>query len=330
MQSKHLYMNEFMNTSSTLHPLSWTQLNQSQLLLIQGPDASKFLQGQVTCDLRELNNSVTRLGAQCSPKGRILLTFRALQINPETIALRIPSSMLEKAKQSFGKYIVFSKAKLIDAQHEYQLVGLYGNKSTELAKHIFHTLPIENGGHVEHEGNFLIQLDANRYECWIRQTNSAAFLQQITINTTQGSTNDWKLMDIAAGIADVYPETYEQLTPQEINYQLVNGINFRKGCYTGQEIVARMHYRGKLKRHMYRFSIVTDQNVIPGTAILNSITQQPAGQVVESVRANPQEIEILASVLDEHLDRLTIAADPQKLKQLPLPYAIPTADEKTE
>lgn len=321
-----------MNTSpiTSEYPLSWLQLTQSQLLLVQGPDAGKFLQGQVTCDLRELSEPVTRLGAQCNPKGRILLTFRALQMNTDTIALRIPTSMLDKAKQSFGKYIVFSKAKLIDGQQEYHLYGLYGDNATELARNIFQALPSEQGGFVEHAGSFLIQLDINRYECWIPHANNASFAQQVAAAATQGSTDDWKLMDIQAGIADIYPETIEQLTPQEINYQLVNGINFRKGCYTGQEIVARMHYRGKLKRHMYRFSIATEQNPAPGTAVVNSLTQQIAGQVIMAVRTNPQEIEILASVLDEHLGELTLAANPQKLKQLPLPYAIPTADEKTE
>lgn len=321
-----------MNTSQSSHkyPTSWIKLNHSQLLLVQGADASKFLQGQVTCDLLELNNPITRLGAQCNPKGRILLTFRALQINPETIALRIPVTMLEKAKQSFGKYIVFSKAKLIDAQHEYLLYGLYGDTAAGLAQKVFQTLPNEDGGYVETAGNFLIKLDADRYELWIHNANTTDIEQQITAAATQGNSNDWDLMEIHAGIADICPETYEKLTPQEINYQLVNGINFRKGCYTGQEIVARMHYRGKLKRHMYRFSITTDQNLIPGTAVINNITGQNAGQIIMAARVNSQEIEILASVLDEQLGELALEGIPQKLKQLPLPYAIPTADEKTE
>jgi folate-binding Fe-S cluster repair protein YgfZ len=110
----------------------------------------------------------------------------------------------------------------------------------------------------------------------------------------------------------------------------VNGINFRKGCYTGQEIVARMHYRGKLKRHMYRFSIATDQNPLVGTPVINKTTGHIAGQIIMAARTNSLEIEVLASVLDEQLEELTIQGIPQKLKQLPLPYAIPTADEKTE
>lgn len=321
-----------MNTNpiNSSQPSCWVALNHSQLLLVQGPDASKFLQGQVTCDLRELNTPVTRLGAQCSPKGRILLSFRALQINPETIALRIPVSMQEKAKQSLGKYIVFSKAKLIDGGNDYHLYGLYGDQAQTLASKVFQSLPTEPGGYVEHAGNFLIQLENNRYECWIQHENNVDFTQKISEEGIQGNLEAWNLMDIRAGITDIYPETIEQLTPQEINYQLVNGISFRKGCYTGQEIVARMHYRGKLKRHMYRFSVLTDQNPVLGTPVINNATQKTAGHLVMASRVNAQEIEILASVLDEHLAELTLEGGSQNLNQLPLPYAIPTADEKTE
>lgn len=221
------------------------KLHQTQLLLVKGPEASKFLQGQVTCDLRELSAPVTRIGAQCNPKGRILLSFRALQIDTETIALRIPSSMMEKAKHSLGKYIVFSKAKLHD-DSGYSLFGIYGDEAKRTAEAIFNKLPADNDGWIEKDGNILIQLAQDRFECWIKSVDATAFEQQLGDHTVGGDLNDWALLNIRAGIADIYPETIELFTPQEINYQLVNGINFRKGCYTGQEIVARLHYRGKL------------------------------------------------------------------------------------
>ena len=313
-----------------MNATSWIKLEESQLLLIKGPDAAKFLQGQVTCDIRELNNGVTRLGAQCNPKGRILLTFRAAQLHQETIALRIPVAMRDKAQQSLGKYIVFSKAKLIDGKDEFHLFGLYGAQARELAGKMFPQLPEADDGFIEAAGNFLIQLDSNRYECWIAASHSDHFARQLTTLAASGSINDWGLKDIQQGIAAIYPETYEAFTPQEINYQLINAVSFRKGCYTGQEIVARLHYRGKLKRHMYRFKSIANELPAAGTAVTNSITRQTAGQVVMAARDNQQDIEILASVMDEHLDELTLATGTQKLKPLPLPYAIPTADEKNE
>lgn len=302
------------------------KLHKTQLLLVKGPDASKFLQGQVTCDLRELSAPLTRIGAQCNPKGRILLSFRALQIDTDTIALRIPISMMDKALSSLGKYIVFSKAKL-HADSEYNLFGLYGNEAKHLAKTMFNQLPTNNDGWIEQDGNFLIQLAPDRFECWITSAASAAFELQLFNHTANGDLNDWELLNIRAGVADIYPDTVELFTPQEINYQLINGINFRKGCYTGQEIVARLHYRGKLKRHMYRFELSGNQLPVPGTALLNAIAGNACGYLVNAAFSADNRIEILASLLDEQLDQVTLATSTEILKQLPLPYAIPTAED---
>jgi tRNA-modifying protein YgfZ len=311
------------------HSTYWVTLNQTRLLLVKGPDASKFLQGQVTCDLRELSAPVTRIGAQCNPKGRILFSFRALQMDAETIALRIPATMVEKAKSSLGKYIVFSKAKLHD-DGGYTLYGIYGDEARQTVESIFKKLPAENDGWIEQGGNFLIQLSENRYECWVKTSDINNLEHQLASHTLSGDINDWELQNIRAGIADIYPETIELFTPQEINYQLINGINFRKGCYTGQEIVARLHYRGKLKRHMYRFTLSSNQLPIPGSVLVNATTLHACGHLVTAAFISDNHIEILASLLDEQLDQVRLEASGEILSQLPLPYAIPTADKIIE
>jgi folate-binding protein YgfZ len=305
-------------------------LTNKQLLLVKGPDAGKFLQGQVTCDVKELNEPVTRLGAQCNPKGRILLSFRALQMNNETIALRLPASMMESAQKTLGKYIVFSKAKLQDGGNDFALFGLFGDSAATVASTFFQQLPTTYEGWIEKDGSYLIQLAANRFECWVATATVDSFLDAIEKQTQKVSTDEWQLLDIAAGIGEVYPESYELFTPQELNYQLVNGINFRKGCYTGQEIVARLHYRGKLKRHMYRFEYKNDQTPPPGTTIINSLSGQNAGTVVMAALNQQGKIELLASLLDEQIDQAKVESATEKLSQLSLPYAIPTAEEATQ
>lgn len=305
-------------------------LTNKQLLLVKGPDAGKFLQGQVTCDVKELNEPVTRLGAQCNPKGRILLSFRALQMNNETIALRLPASMMESAQKTLGKYIVFSKAKLQDGGNDFALFGLFGDSAAAVASTFFQQLPTTYEGWIEKDGSYLIQLAANRFECWVATATVDSFLDAIEKQTQKVSADEWQLLDIAAGIGEVYPESYELFTPQELNYQLVNGINFRKGCYTGQEIVARLHYRGKLKRHMYRFEYKNDQIPPPGTTIINSLSGQNAGTVVMATLNQQGKIELLASLLDEQIDQAKVESATEKLSQLSLPYAIPTAAEATQ
>lgn len=305
-------------------------LTNKQLLLVKGPDAGKFLQGQVTCDVKELNEPVTRLGAQCNPKGRILLSFRALQMNNETIALRLPASMMESAQKTLGKYIVFSKAKLQDGGNDFALFGLFGDSAAAVASTFFQQLPTTYEGWIEKDGSYLIQLAADRFECWVATATVDSFLDAIEKQTQKVSADEWQLLDIAAGIGEVYPESYELFTPQELNYQLVNGINFRKGCYTGQEIVARLHYRGKLKRHMYRFEYKNDQIPPPGTTIINSLSGQNAGTVVMAALNQQGKIELLASLLDEQIDQAKVESATEKLSQLSLPYAIPTAEEATQ
>lgn len=305
-------------------------LTNKQLLLVKGPDAGKFLQGQVTCDVKELNEPVTRLGAQCNPKGRILLSFRALQMNNETIALRLPASMMESAQKTLGKYIVFSKAKLQDGGNDFVLFGLFGDSAATVASTFFQQLPTTYEGWIEKDGSYLIQLAADRFECWVATATVDSFLDAIEKQTQKVSADEWQLLDIAAGIGEVYPESYELFTPQELNYQLVNGINFRKGCYTGQEIVARLHYRGKLKRHMYRFEYKNDQTPPPGTTIINSLSGQNAGTVVMAALNQQGKIELLASLLDEQIDQAKVESATEKLSQLSLPYAIPTAEEATQ
>ncbi len=308
----------------------WVSIDDFQLLIVSGPEAAKFLQGQVTCDVRELEGGTTRIGAQCNPKGRVLLSFRALQMNQNTIALRIPAPMYEKAVINLGKYIVFSKATLVNGADEFLLVGLYGPDADQLAKGLFFDLPEEIDRFVERSGNFLIKLAPNRYECWIKYSNKDEFIAQLSSQSTQSTTDAWKLQDIQAGIANIYPETYEVFTPQEINYQLVNAVHFRKGCYTGQEIVARLHYRGKLKRHMYRFEIATTEVPAVGTSVLDTADNQHVGTLITASQRDGAYAEALVSLIGEKHNTLILANSKQKLKQLPLPYAIPTADEKLE
>lgn len=306
-------------------------LNHQGLLAVEGPDAAKFLQGQVTCDLRELDNQTTRLGAQCTLKGRMLVSFRALQLDAEQVFLRMPSGLVEKAMATFGKYIVFSKAKLHDRGDHYRRIGLYGEHAEKLITQILGASPLLQDSWLDLEGNVVIKLDHQRYECWLLPDQAQKnWLALEAAGCEIAGENLWTLLDIRAGIGEVRPETSEAFTPQALNYQLVNGINFRKGCYTGQEIVARLHYRGTLKQHMYRLGFALREGVplpAPGSAVVNA-DQRNIGEVVLAAHSGAGTAEVLAVVSDAHLVEAYLPANPpQKLEQLPLPYAIPREEK---
>jgi hypothetical protein len=314
-------------TDSTSTPTYLVDLRHQGLLSIEGPDAAKFLQGQVTCDVRELAEKVTRLGAQCTLKGRMLLSFRALQLESEQILLRMHAGLAEKALSSFGKYIVFSKAKLHDRSDNYRHIGLYGPAAETLLIQVLGAAPTERDEWCQSESAVVIKLEEQRYECWLLPDQAERIWLALMPTCALAGENLWTLLDIRAGMGEVRPETSEFFTPQALNYQLVNGINFRKGCYTGQEIVARLHYRGTLKRHMYRFVTRSDSKTqlpLPGSAVLTA-EQRNIGEIVLSAQTNSGAIEILATIADEYLMQAYCAPEAlQKLEQLPLPYAIPS------
>lgn len=306
-------------------------LSHQGLLGIEGPDAAKFLQGQVTCDVRELGSQVTRLGAQCTLKGRMLISFRALQLDAGQIFLRMHRGLVEKAMGTFGKYIVFSKAQLHDRSATYRRIGLSGPDAETRITHILGALPAAKDEYVIHEGNIIIKIDDRRYECWVMPDQAEQiWLALESAGCIIAEENIWTLLDVRAGIGEVRPETSEVFTPQSLNFQLVNGINFRKGCYTGQEIVARLHYRGILKQHMYRVGAMLPagaQLPLPGTTVVNA-EQRTIGEVVICAHSGPGTAEALAVISDAHLDDAYLAINPpQKLDQLPLPYAIPTEEK---
>ncbi|MES2673361.1 MAG: folate-binding protein [Pseudomonadota bacterium] len=316
------------------HPLSHNvestlliPLHQKGLLSVKGPDAAKFLQGQITCDVHELKNSITQIGAQCNVKGRMLLCFRAMQIDNEQIILRMHRNLVATAMSSFGKYIVFSKAKLADINDDYRCVGIAGDKASQILSNILNiNLTIDDGWQLAGK-SIVIRLNENRYECWLAASEAELIWQKLAPDCEIAEQSLWTLLDIQAGLGDITPYTVEVFTPQAINLQLVNGINFRKGCYTGQEIVARLHYRGNLKRHMYRFEFALNGNdlPLPGSELYNH-DGKSVGEVVIAAKKTADSGELLASVIDDQRNELYIPNNPQKLSLLALPYAIPTSD----
>jgi len=322
---------EFASQSAANNATYLIPLEQG-LLEIKGPESAKFLQGQVTCDVRELADKTTRLGAQCNIKGRMLLCFRALQADSERIILRVHAGLVANGLASLGKYIVFSKAKLADITQDYRCLGIAGAQAAQLIKNVFGVEIAQNDDWQAASEHLIIRIAEDRYECWIaagQNNNQAeAIWDQLSAQATPANQNLWNLLNIQAGIGDITPETYEAFTPQAINFQLVNGINFRKGCYTGQEIVARLHYRGTLKRHMYRFEFsVTDQELPhPGSELKNS-DGKTVGEVILAAYSGSNLGELLASVVDDKRVDIYLTNNPQKLSLLALPYAIPTPNE---
>ncbi len=303
---------------------TWSATTEWALIAVEGPDAVKFLQGQVTCDVLELSTQVALRGAQCTPKGRMLFSFRAVQPAPERILLRVHASLVETALQSLGKYIVFSKAKLIDLSSNYQPSVIHGPEADAIIQKMCGTVPAARDEWAAADGNFFIKTDDHSFECWLASDQAKQKWAELI---SAAGPNAAALLAIRQGLGEVCLSTKELFTPQALNFQLINAINFRKGCYTGQEIVARLHYRGTLKRHMYRVGFTLNANdelPEPGSLIVSDEGKN-IGEIVMAARAGAGMAEALAVVADEHLLQAALPGPAgEKLSPLPLPYAIPT------
>lgn len=300
----------------------WFTLNDWTVMAVTGPQAQSFLQGQVTCDMRDLLDGASRLGAHCTPKGRMQFTFRALALGGERFLLRVPTAMVAAVNDSLGKYILFSKAEMTDESDHYHLRGLQGdNARTTLTEHLVE--PAATPGHwtATEEGSVVLTLDENRYECWL-STETAQRLTQALGEPAPGD-ELWRLLDIRAGVGEVRPQTREQFTPQALNLPQIGAVSFRKGCYTGQEIVARLHYKGKLKTHMRRLLISGSgvPDFQPGVPVLREDGKK-AGELVTVASDEQGALECLAVLDDSALEQTLSIGETFSARVGTLPYTV--------
>ncbi len=301
-------------------------LQHETILTIKGPDASKFLQGQVTCDIHTIIHE-SSLGAHCTHKGRMLFSFLALASNPESIYLRLPKEQIHSALAALNKYIIFSKAKAEEVSTDFLQLGIWGPDARNVIATILGRCPVKNSAFIQTDLHTIIQLDESRFECWLHSsnatdnTNTLARLQQ---NTAPSEYKHWQLIDIQCGIGHVYAPNTEQFIPQMLNYQALGAISFDKGCYTGQEIVARMKYHGKIKRHMYRARGDTSNPPPPGAPIYSAGSERSVGSIVIASQIdNNYEALLVATAASAKAQALFLdTQQQQKLTLLELPYVM--------
>ncbi len=301
----------------------FTLLNHEALLAVRGPDAAKFLQGQLTCNLNYLDEHTCSLGARCTPKGRMTSSFRILQ-NDDGYLLAMASELLDSQLADLKKYVVFSKSSLTDETVAWVRFGLSNADQALLALSLY--LPQQTDSLVRANGLLALRLSNGRAELWAPATERESLYGQLATLLPEAPLNNWLLGQIRAGIGQVFGGTRELFIPQMINLQAVGGVSFKKGCYTGQEIVARMQYLGKLKRRLYRLSLSGNDLPVPGCELFSPVHSSSVGEVVLAAQAT-QGCELLAVLQEDakndgrlHLGNL----DGQSLSLLDLPYKLDT------
>lgn len=296
-------------------------LSHEGVLAVRGADAAKFLQGQLTCNLNYLSDTQASLGARCTQKGRMQSSFRIL-LQGDGVLLAMATELLEPQLADLKKYAVFSKSKLTDESAAWVRFGLV-NADTALAS-LGLELPAETDSVVRNDALIALRVSPGRAELWVPAEQGDAVRNQLAATLDQTDLNEWLLGQIRAGIGQVMPQTRELFIPQMLNLQAVGGVSFKKGCYTGQEIVARMQYLGKLKRRLYRLSLDAPELPEPGTPLFSPSHNSAIGEVVLAAKAG-KSIELLAVLQAEAADSGDVhvgTLEGPGLQLLDLPYTL--------
>jgi len=301
-------------------------LSHEGVLAVRGPDASKFLQGQLTCNLNYLNDGSASLGARCTPKGRMLSSFRILG-EGDGYLLAMARELVESQLADLNKYAVFSKSKLSDESAAWVRFGLAGGDGALLSLGL--DLPQEADHVVRGNDLIAVRLADGRAELWAPAGAAETLHARLAAQLAEAPLPRWLLAQVRAGIGQVLGSTRELFIPQMLNLQALGGVSFKKGCYTGQEIVARMQYLGKLKRRLYRLALDSDEVPEPAVELFSPVHNSGVGEVVLAAPAE-RGVELLAVLQEDAVadGRIRLGA-PQglPLRLLDLPYTLDAARE---
>ncbi|GAA6153699.1 hypothetical protein NBRC116587_31210 [Pseudoteredinibacter isoporae] len=255
----------------------------------------------------------------------MLSSFRASALGEEHIRLILRQNISANAHKALAKYAIFSKAELT-LNADCIGLGLHGQGAPDQLQAWQLQAPAE--GHCsEQNGIQVLNISDDRFEIWADREQIKNLLDQLKSEPVLVDNGYWRLLDIRAGIAEVEAGVEESIIPQMLNFNELGGINYQKGCYTGQEIIARMQYRGNLKRHTVRLvntkDTVAESQLSSGRELFGADSTQAVGELV-NVATSAEGIEALAVVKDNaSQNALALSPDgPWNFTVEPLPYAI--------
>jgi folate-binding protein YgfZ len=304
----------FHSTATHFHGIA--PLPHLGIIRAAGADAASFLHNQLTNDVLLMTEGQCRLAAFCNAKGRMQASFVVYKRSAEEVLLICRQDLIAQTVKRLSMFVLRAKAKLSDATAEFQLLGLAG----DAALHV---------------------LNGASSEPWLRHASGAADVLTLypALNQARSfwiapkeaarpegaslSADLWQVGEVMSGIAWVELATFEAFVPQMLNYESVDGVNFKKGCYPGQEVVARSQFRGTLKRRA--FIVQSDAPMMAGKEVFSSLdTTQPCGLVAQAAHDGADHVAVVELQLSatENSSLHVGAADGPALRLLPLPYAL--------
>ncbi|VAW95887.1 tRNA-modifying protein YgfZ [hydrothermal vent metagenome] len=302
-------------------------LSHYRLFRVSGADANSFLQGQLSNDINHVTENQAQMSAYCSPKGRALALFRVFHFD-NAYFLSLPDEIAETTMKRLNMFIMRSDVTMDDVTNDYFHFGIAGKDAAAKLKAALNLaeLPDETDASIIANGLCLQKLAGtpDRFELIGSSDGATTMWNALQPSCVPVGESAWSLQRINAGIPEILTNSVETFVPQMLNLQLINTINFQKGCYPGQEIVARTKYLGKLKKRLYLAEVPTANPIEIGTDIYQSGDNlQSVGKIVLA-SANSSETTRVLVVLQiaaaEKQSLFLAEKDGPTLKILAMPY----------
>ena len=296
------------------------------VIAVSGEEGASFLHKQLTNDVEHLGDTDVRLAAFCTPKGRMQASFLMWR-NSDAVMLQLPRELQPAIQKRLSMFVMRSKAQLVDATPEC-MIGVGGVKAPAALGQLFGELPPTQYSKRDCALGTLIRLGdalgAPRFQ-WLTASESAqAAWPALAAALAVGGDDAWNLSAIHAGVPEITLKTQEQFVPQMVNFELLGGVNFKKGCYPGQEIVARSQYLGKLKRRTMLAGIAAIAQA--GDEVFAvADPEQPCGMVVNAAPNGAGGTDVLVEMKLAALEQADVrlgSAHGAPLRFMPMPYPL--------
>ncbi len=303
--------------------LGRVRLNHLAALDVKGADAEKFLQGQTSAQVSLADGHFAPLTCFCTPKGRMLANAQLMRLGEEHYRLLLSNTLLDSLASHLKKFAAFYRAELT-TQRDLVFIGA-SDEAPALAEQLGLELPDRVGTHTNNDQVCVIRYPGETPR-WLLCFDNDSKVDVASLQDDQAGRNAWQLEDIRSGLAWLTDTQQDHFLPQMLNWEALGGISFKKGCYTGQEVVARAHFRGQVKKRLMRISIETTTLPEVGASVVNG-DDKAVGEVVVSAPDHQGGVELLAVMSTKVAEEtMPLYLDGAPATLLSLPYAIERVD----
>ena len=306
--------------------VNFALLIDEKLIVLDGQESRTFLQGQATCDVRQLSSETALQGLLCTPKGRVLTDFLLFDLEEEKIGLRVKQDLVETTCTTLRKYAMFSKTEIYSEPDCWQVVGCWGSDAKELVYHLTNTKITKKCSVADGNGVKAIQIDevGEHFELFVK-SERLDHVKEILKRANEVNGKQWAKELIKLGVCRLTLDTSDQHVPQVLNYDLIDFISFKKGCYTGQEIIARLKYRGVPKRRCVLATCEVEKGIVPGATIYCIDKEITKGVIINTaLDSEKKSFSLLVALprLKENVELRAFSHTGPKLQLGVLPYDV--------